>query len=132
MCDDMRHDVLADVFSVMKNTEAIGKKECIAPASSLARDVLKIMQEHKYIGSFEFVDDGKGGKFKVQLLGRINDCNVIRPRVSVGKAEFIKWEKRFLPSHDIGMLIVSTSKGVMDQKAAQQNEVGGKLLGYVY
>ena len=46
------------------------------------------MQKNKYIGSFEFIDNGRGGEFKVELLGRINNCGVIRPRFYVTKDDY--------------------------------------------
>ncbi len=126
----MKHDPLSDMFTVLKNTESIGRPECIVPASKLIREVLKVIQQHKYIASYEFVEDGKGGMFKVKLSGRINNCGVIKPRFSVKKGEFIKWEKRYLPASGTGILIVSTSAGVSDQRHA--SIAGGRLLGYIY
>ena len=128
----MKHDLLADMFSTIKNSEAIGKTKCVAPASKLIRDILKVMQKSKYIGDFEFVDNGRGGMFKIKLLGKINDCNVIKPRYSVKNKQIINFEKRFLPANDVGILIMTTSKGIMDQKAAGKGNTGGKLLGYIY
>jgi len=128
----MKHDPLADMFSVLKNMEAIGRTECIVPASSTIKDVLQVIHQHKYIGAFELIDDGKGGKFSVNLIGKINDCGVIKPRFSVRRGEFIKWEKRYLPSSESGILIVTTSKGIMDQHNAAKSGTGVSLLGYVY
>ena len=128
----MKHDPLADVFCSIKNMEAIGKKECVTPASKLIRSVLKIMEKHGYIGGFELVNDGKGGRFRVKLTGKINNCNVIRPRFSVKKREFIKWEKRFLPAEKIGILIITTPNGVTDQEDAKKQGTGGRLMGFVY
>ena len=128
----MKHDLLADMFSIIKNAESIGKSECRTPASNLTKNVLKLMQKKKYIGNFEYIDDGRGGSFNVNLLGRINNCNVIKPRFSVKKDDFIRWEKRFLPSNSIGILILTTPYGVIDQNEAKKKNTGGKLLGYVY
>jgi small subunit ribosomal protein S8 len=128
----MRHDLLADTFSIIKNTEEIGRHVCVTPASRLIEGVLKIMQRHRYIGNYEFIDDGKGGKFKIHLQGRINDCGVVKPRFSIGKREVTKWEKKFLPADNVGILILTTSMGVMDQKDAEKKNTGGKLLGYCY
>ena len=128
----MNHDPLSDMFNVIKNAEKVGKPNCIVPFSNLAKNILKVMQEHKYIGNFEHIDDGRGGKFKVELIGRINYCNSVKPRSSVQVKEFIKWEKRFLPAEHVGILILSTSKGVTDQKKAKEIKEGGKLLGFVY
>ncbi|UCC91764.1 MAG: 30S ribosomal protein S8 [Candidatus Aenigmatarchaeota archaeon] len=128
----MKHDLLADTFTVIKNSEGIGKRECVVPSSNIIKEILKLMQKNKYIGSFEFIDDGKSGKFRVELLGRINDCGVIRPRFYLKKDEFISWEKRFLPSVNVGLLFVTTSKGIIDHREAKKKGVGGALLGYIY
>ena len=128
----MRHDVLADMFAIIKNAERIGKRTCMVPSSKIIKEILKIMQKSKYIGSFEFIEDGKSGKFKIELTGRINDCGVIRPRFEVKKNEFIRWEKRFLPSVNIGMLFLTTPKGVIDHRQAKKDNMGGGLLGFIY
>ncbi len=126
-------DPLADALSNIKNNERAGNLECIIkPASKLIGRVLKVMQEEGYIGEFEFIDDGKSGKFRVKLLGRINDCGVIRPRFAVKKEEFEKFEKRFLPAQDFGILILTTNQGVMTHKDAKERKIGGRLLAYVY
>ena len=128
----MRHDLISDLFAVLKNAENVGKTECLVSASNLIKDILKVIQVNKYIGDFEFIDDFKGGKFKIQLLGRINNCNSIKPRFSVRKNDYIKYEKRYLPANNVGMIIVSTSKGVLSHSDAKNQEVGGKLLGFIY
>ncbi len=126
-------DPLADALSTIKNNERAGNLECIIkPASKLIARVLKVMQEHGYIGEFEFIDDGKSGKFRVKLLGRINDCGVIRPRFAVKKEEFEKFEKRFLPAQDFGILILTTNQGVMSHKDAKEKNIGGRLLAFIY
>ncbi|MEM5829634.1 MAG: 30S ribosomal protein S8 [Candidatus Aenigmatarchaeota archaeon] len=128
----MNKDNLADALVAIKNAERVGKKECVIPASKLIKAVLNILREKNYIGSFEFIDDGKSGKFRVELKGKIIDCNAIKPRFSVRVDEFEKFEKRFLPARDMGMLIVSTPKGVVDHKKAKEMRSGGKLLAYCY
>ncbi|MHA1583072.1 MAG: 30S ribosomal protein S8 [Candidatus Baldrarchaeia archaeon] len=126
-------DPLADALSNIMNHELAGKKTVtIKPASKLVGEVLKTMLQEGYIGEFEYIDDGRAGKFRVQLLGRINKCGVIKPRFPVKKKDFEKWEKRYLPAHDIGILIVSTPQGVMAHKEAIKRGIGGRLLAYVY
>jgi small subunit ribosomal protein S8 len=126
-------DPLADAMSVIKNAESVGKPECIIhPASKLIGTTLKVMAERGYIGEFEFIDDGKSGMFKVKLLGRINRCGVIKPRFATKVADLEKWEKRFLPARNFGVLILSTSKGVMAHNDARSQSIGGQLLAYVY
>lgn len=128
----MLQDPLADVLSAIKNAERIGRKNCLTRASKEIKSVLKVLQDHDYIGAFEFIDDGRGGKFKVELKGKVIDTNVIKPRFSVDVDEFEKWEKRFLPARNVGLLVVTTNKGVVDHKKAKEMNVGGKLLCFVY
>jgi len=126
-------DPLANALSTIWNNEMRGKKECITyPASKFVAEVLRVMQKVGYIGEFEYIDDGRTGKFRIQLLGRINKCGVIKPRFPVKKNEFEEWEKRYLPARGIGILIVSTPKGVMTHKEAKELGIGGVLVAYVY
>lgn len=126
-------DTLANAMATILNNEVRGRKECIiAPASKLIAGVLSIMKEKGYIDGFEYVDDGRSGKFVVRLNGRINKCGVIKPRFPVKSNEYEIWEEKFLPSRDIGILIVSTSQGIMDHVTAKEKGIGGVLLAYVY
>jgi small subunit ribosomal protein S8 len=70
--------------------------------------------------------------FRVKLLGRINRCGVIKPRFATKAIELEKWEKRYLPARNFGVLILSTSKGVMAHSDARAQSIGGQLLAYVY
>lgn len=128
----MLQDSLADVLSTIKNAEKVGKKECVTRASKEIKAVLKVIQDNGYIGAFEFIDDGKSGKFKIELKGKIVDCNVIKPKYSARVDKFEKWEKRFLPAREFGLLVLSTPKGIVDHKKAKELHIGGKLLAFVY
>ncbi len=126
-------DPLANALSNIQNNEIVGKQDVIiSPASKIIAATLKIMQRFGYIGEFEYIDDGRAGKFQVQLLGRINKVNVIKPRYSLKKDEFEKWESRFLPAKDFGLLILTTSKGIISHTEAKEMGIGGRLLAYVY
>lgn len=126
-------DTLANGLTTIVNNEMRNKRECvISPASKLLGRVLRIMQLNGYIGEFEFVDDGRSGKFKVQLLGRINKCGAVRPRYSVRVDKLENWEKKILPSREVGIIVVSTPKGVVSHKEAKEKHFGGKLLAFVY
>lgn len=128
----MLQDLIADALANMKNAERIGKKECVVKASKLLGQILKVMEDNGYIGNFERVEDGKGGKFKIELKGKMIDVNVIKPRFAIKVDEFEKWEKRYLPARNIGLLILSTPKGVMPHTKAKELHTGGRLLSYVY
>lgn len=129
----MQHDPLADALCHMKNAEHRGKQECyIEPASKLIGRVLKVMQESGYIKQFEHVENERAGSYRVILKGAINKCNIVKPRFSVKKAEFEKFEARYLPAQDFGLLILTTTQGVVSHKMAKEMGIGGKLLAYVY
>ncbi len=129
-------DTLANAVTTIKNAEQRAKKEAlIMPASKLIIEVLKVMQREGYIGEIEYIDDGRQGKIKVQLLGRINKVGVIKPRYSVKVRELTRmppWLRKYLPSREIGILIISTPHGVMSHKEALEKRTGGVLLAYVY
>ena len=129
-------DTLANAVTTIKNAEQRAKKEAlIMPASRLIIEVLKVMQREGYIGEIEYIDDGRQGKIKVQLLGRINKVGVIKPRYSVKVRELTRmppWLRKYLPSREIGILIISTPQGVMSHREALEKRTGGVLLAYVY
>ncbi|MEM3019490.1 MAG: 30S ribosomal protein S8 [Candidatus Bathyarchaeia archaeon] len=126
-------DPLANALSTIANSAIKNKGECtIWPGSKLIGAVLRVMQAHGYIGEFEYVDDGRAGKFRVQLLGRINKCKVIKPRYPVTHEDLDKFGDRYLPSKDLGILIISTPHGVMSHKEAKEKGLGGRLLAFVY
>jgi len=126
-------NVLSNLFTTIYNNESRRKRECvIVPASKFASEVLRVMQKHRYIGEFDQVDDGRAGKFQVQLLAKINKCGIVTPRFSVKKDAYFGWERQFLPAYSMGILLVSTSKGIMSHHEAVSEGLGGVLVGYVY
>jgi len=128
-----RLDPLADALSKIQATEKVGKNEVIiTPASKQIAATLRVMQREGYLGEFEFIDDGGPGKFRVQLLGRINTCKVIKPRYSVSFQDLEKWEKRFLPAKEFGLLVLTTNRGFISHKDAVKDRVGGKLVAVIY
>ena len=104
----MQFDPLNDALAKLFNAEQAGKFNVdLAPASKLLGSVLEIMQISGYVGEIEKNDDGRGGKYIVQLRGAINHCGVVKPRHSVRRQEFDKWEGRYLPAQDFGLLILT-------------------------
>ena len=129
----MLNDTLSNALSLILNNAKIGKSECVVkPVSKLIRETLKVMKEGMYIGDTEDVQDGRGGMLKVHLLNSINKCGAIKPRYSIKKGEFEKFEKRYLPAKGMGILIVSTSRGVTNHIDAKNKGVGGRLLASCY
>ncbi len=129
----MQHDPLNDAMSIIKNAEDVGKRVCtLRPSSKLIGRILNVMQDNNYIRQFEYIEDGKAGEFKVELNGNINNCGVIKPRYAVKKRDVEKFEARYLPAKDFGVLILTTTNGIVSHNEAKKLGVGGKLLAYVY
>ncbi|MFB0544024.1 MAG: 30S ribosomal protein S8 [Candidatus Bathyarchaeia archaeon] len=129
----MMMDPLVNALNTILIHEERHKKECIiSPASNLVGRILRLIQSKGYIGEIEFIDDGRQGKFRVQLFGRINDCKAVKPRFSVKVKGIERYEKRFLPSREMGTLILSTPRGVMTHEEAKQQNTGGRVIAYVY
>jgi|SRR3989344_1370389 len=127
------NDPLANVLSAIMNADKIGKPECkITPKSNMITKVLTIMKDNLYVGEFELISESKGGIIKVNLLGNVNKCGVIKPRFSFTQMNLEKFEKRYLPAKGFGLLIVSTSNGIMTSKQAVEKGIGGKLIAYCY
>jgi len=129
----MLNDPLANALSIVNHSEKAGKRECkIKPVSKIIKKIFSILRDNKYLGETKFMEDGKGGFIDVQLIGSINKCGVIKPRFAVKKDEFNKFEKRFLPAKDFGILIISTPFGIMSHSEARNKNCGGRLLAFCY
>ncbi len=129
-------DPLANALSAIQNAEMRAKSEVVVwPASKLVINVLRTMQREGYVGEIEYIDDGRWGKIKIQLLGRINKTGVIKPRFSVKYRDLERMPhmiRKYLPAYNIGILIISTPYGVLSHKEAIEKKTGGVLLAYVY
>lgn len=129
----MLNDPLANVMSQILNNELIGKTECLVkPASRVIKDLLKVMKDNGYVADFKEIEDSRGNYIKLTLAGNINKCGVIKPRYSVKTRELEKFERRYLPAKDLGILFVSTPKGIITHYDAKIKKTGGKLLAYCY
>jgi len=127
------NDPLASALSGIDNAERVGHlTQTVEPASNVIGSILEVFYDRGYIDGFTFVDDGKAGKFEVELKGAINRCGAVKPRYSAGVDEYEKWEKRFLPARDYGTLVVTTSSGIMSHYEARDQGIGGQVLAYVY
>jgi small subunit ribosomal protein S8 len=129
----MPNDLLNDALVTLRHADQQGRPSVdIAPTSKLIAEVLRIFREHGYISEFTFVPTGRGGKYEVQLSRRINSCGVVKPRISVPHTGLERYESRFLPAQDFGLLVLSTNRGVLAHSQARELKIGGRLLAYVY
>lgn len=126
-------DVLSNIFNTIYVARKNGKMNCVVtPQSKLIVNILDIIKNNGYIGEYEIINDVKGGFIKIKINKELNKCKAIRPRLPVKFEEITKYEKRFLPSIGFGLIIMSTSKGLMTNKDAKDARIGGSLLAYVY
>ena len=127
------NDPLANILSSILTDEKIGRNESrVKPSSKIIIRVLDVLKKNNYIGDFEEIKSSRGGIIKLNLLGNINKCGVIKPRYSVKKDEFEKFEERYLLARGMGILIISTPIGIITHNDAKKKNIGGKLLAYCY
>ena len=129
----MKNDILADALKALINAERKGRRQVLLrPSSKVLIRFLKLMQKKGYIGEFEVIDDHRGGKVVVELLGRINKCGAISTRFNVQLSNLEKWCDNILPSRQFGYIVMTTNCGMMDHEKARRKHIGGKILGYFY
>ncbi len=123
-------DIISSALTHMMNCKKVGKSKCKMPFSSLLVSVLEIMHKNGYIKSYKKEKD----KFDYIIveIGNLNECKAIRPRFYVQKDDYDKYIRRFLPARNLGILIVSTSQGLLTHAQAIEKGIGGSLLAYCY
>jgi len=127
------NDSLAEALSNINNAEKVSKPVInVSHVSKLLKNVLEILKDKRYVGSYDVVPSNGGEKITLNLLGSINKCGVIKPRFSFELNEIEKIEKKYLPAKNFGVVIVSTSMGLMTISEARENKIGGKLIAYCY
>ncbi len=125
-------DRLSDAINTIKTNEYIGRGECAILSTKLTRAVIDVMLRNSYITGYEEFSDRYVKKLRIFLANKINEIGVIKPRIAVTNGSIQQYESRFIPSRDFGILIVSTSQGLLTNKEAKEKGVGGRLIAYVY
>ena len=108
--------------------------EC--PASNLKKEITKILFEKGYILNYQFVEDGPQGTIKIALkYDNASKVNAIKKLIRISRPGMRKYTGyKDMPRviNGLGIAILSTSKGVMTNKEAAEQRVGGEVLCYVY
>jgi small subunit ribosomal protein S8 len=125
-------DRLAEAINVMKTHERMGREECIVNSTKLLKSVLATLKKESYVNDFEEFKDGKIMKIRIKLSNKINSIGVVKPRYAIQKDTIQKYETRYIPSKDFGILVISTPKGLMTNREAREQMTGGRLVLYVY
>ena len=132
----MYTDPIADFLTRVRNAIAAGHRVVEIPASNLKKEMTKILFDQGYILSYQFNDNNVQGTIKIALkYERDTKESVIRKiqRISTpGLRKYVGSTEMPRVLNGLGIAIVSTSKGVMTNKKARQENVGGEVLCYVY
>ena len=129
-------DPIADYLTRLRNAIQAGHKVVEVPASSLKKELTKILFAQGHILNYKFEEDGPQGTIKIALkYDKANKVNAIKKLVRVSTPGLRKYAShKDLPRvlNGLGIAIISTSKGVMTDKEARELNVGGEVLCYVY
>ena len=127
-------DYIATGLNSLKVAVSKGKTQVhLGYSSKLLKKVLDILKENNYIEDYATVKDGRFEELTITFTpDKIHVCGVVKPRFPVAKQAYDKWEQRFLPSRDIGLLLISTSKGLMTHKQAKKEGLGGRVIAFIY
>ena len=123
----MSQDLVADTLNMIMNAKRAGKSDLETNRySKFLIKVLEVAKKHKYL---DFKLENK--KLKIKIL-ELNNCQAIKPRFEVSVSELDKYIKRFLPARNFGIIIISTTSGLLTHEEAFQKNTGGSLIAYFY
>ena len=126
----MSQDVVADGLNMVKNAGLAGNESVkIKRISNLLIDILKIMRQKNAVKKYKF--DSRAKSVEV-FVGELSECRAIKPRFSADKNQIEKYRRRYLPSRNLGTLIISTNQGLMGHDEAKEKGIGGSLIAYFY
>jgi len=129
-------DPIADFLTRIRNAMRAGHKVVEIPASNIKKEITKILFDQGYILNYKFEDETVQGTIKIALkYDRITSLPAIKRIERASKPGLRKYAgAKALPRvlNGLGIAIVSTSKGVMTDKKARQENVGGEVICYVY
>ena len=129
-------DPIADYLTRLRNAILAQHRVVEIPASNLKKDITKILLEKGYILNYKFVDDGPQGKIMIALkYDPIHKVNAIKKLIRIsspGLRKYVGYKEIPRVLNGLGIAILSTSKGVMTDKEARVQKIGGEVLCYVY
>ena len=128
-------DVIADMLTRIRNANDAKHESVDIPASNLKKSIAQILLEEGYIKNYQIVEDGKQGIIRVTLKYAAGKQKVLHGLKRVSKPGlriYSNCEDMPRVMNGLGIAIVSTSKGVMTDKAARKANVGGEVLAFVW
>lgn len=131
----LMNDPIADMLTRIRNALIARHDTVTLPASNMKKAIAKIMLEEGYIKSVDYIDDGVQGQIKIVLKYVENKQSVINglKRISTpGLRVYARTDELPKVLGGLGIAIISTSKGLMTDKEARKNAVGGEVLAYIW
>ena len=128
-------DPVADMLTRIRNANTAKHESVDVPASNLKKAIAKILLDEGYIKSYEIVEDGTQGIIRIQLkylAGKEKVISGLRRVSKPGLRVYAGADELPRVLKGLGIAIISTSKGVMTDKAARANHVGGEVLAFVW
>ena len=128
-------DPVADMLTRIRNANTAKHESIDVPASNLKKAIAKILLDEGYIKSYEVVEDGTQGVIRIQLkylAGKEKVISGLRRVSKPGLRVYAGADELPRVLKGLGIAIISTSKGVMTDKAARANHVGGEVLAFVW
>lgn len=128
-------DTIADMLTRIRNANSAKHPTVDAPASNMKKQIAQILVDEGYIKSFRVIDDDKQGVIRITLKYTENKSQVITGLRRVSKPGLrIYSNSKDMPKvmKGLGIAIVSTSKGIMTDREARKNNVGGEVLAFVW
>ena len=128
-------DPIADMLTRIRNANNAKHESVEIPASNMKKQIAQILVDEGYIKSFNVIDDGKQDVIKVFLKYGPNKSKVLQGLKRISKPGLRMYVgKEEIPQvmRGLGVAIVSTSKGIMTDKAARKENVGGEVLAFVW
>ena len=129
------NDPIADMLTRIRNANTAKHDTVDVPASKMKKAIAQILLDEGYIKSFQLIEDGKQGIIRIVLKYGENKTSVISGLRRVSKPGlriYTNCEDMPKVMKGLGIAIVSTSKGVMTDKQARKENVGGEVLAFVW
>ncbi len=128
-------DPIADMLTRIRNANQMKHLTVLVPASKIKLEILNVIKNEGYIEDVEFVEDGKQGEIKVTLKYTDKKERVIKGIRRISKPGLRVYAKSTeMPKvlNGLGVAVVSTSNGVMTDREARQNNLGGEVIAYIW
>ena len=127
-------DPIADMLTRIRNANSARHDTVDVPASNMKKSIAQILLDEGYIKSYQIVDDGTQGVIHITLKynGKDKVITGLRRVSKPGLRVYVGADELPRVLRGLGIAIISTSKGVMTDKAARANHVGGEVLAFVW